>query len=122
MSVRIEFTQTKTIEAGPLYKVNNVVNVAQSIPPEIFVHNTTTQAFEHVATLWDMNNIPGSLQGAIDNDMDYYRLSTGYKEYESLTTASNFEAYVYSRVVSLVQDYAAAIGDFPGEVRRIVTE
>jgi hypothetical protein len=122
MTIVVEFTQTKTVLEGPLYKVSNVVNYVENIQPEIFVHNTETQEFEYVATLYDMDEYPNSLQGAIDADKNYYRSPSAEKTYDTLTTAQEFEAHVYSRVGSLVQDYAQSQGDFPGEVRRIITE
>ena len=122
MPVIVEFTQNKSVLEGPQYKVSNVVNYVEKIQPEIFVHNTETQAFEYVATLYDMEIYPNSLQGAIDADKDYYRSPSAEKTYDELTTAQEFELHVYSRVSSLVQSYAQAQGDFPGEVRRVITE
>lgn len=122
MTVVVEFTQTKTVLEGPQYKVSNIVNYVAKIQSEIFVHSTETQLFEYVATVYDMDVYPNSLQGAIDADKDYYRAASAEKTYDSLTTAQEFEAHIYSRVGSLVQSYSQAQGDFPGEVRRIITE
>jgi hypothetical protein len=126
MKTTLEFTQTKTVEKDEnenvIYRVNNVVNYVENIPAEVFTHNTETEVFSHVASMWDMNHLPASKAAAISADVDYYRTSVAEKSFQSLDTSQRFEAHVYSRVSDLVSLYSAARDDFPGEIRRIVVE
>lgn len=126
MKTTVEFTQTKTIEIDAegtvIYKVHNVVNYIENIPSEIFTYVTETEKFSHVATMWDIYNVPGSRQQALTENIDYYRTSIADMSYENMESAQRFAAHVYSRVSELVRLYSVGRNDFPGEVRRVVVD
>lgn len=121
MSVRIDLKQTKTIEVGPVYRVLNQVTYAHEIPNTIFVFNTETQLFEHVATLWDLQNYPFTRTEAVNNSIEYYLASECARGYEDIQAALDFTASVFSRVEWLVRDYAEANGIFEGVVAHTIT-
>ena len=112
-TVYIKMTQKREVEEGPLYKVTNTVNTATGIEDEIFVMNTETQAFEHVATVYDMGHWLKERDDAIEEDDMYYRASICYKEYESLQDAEDFGDYTSGRVEYLVNQYYAYVNGFP---------
>jgi len=121
VSVRVDLKQTKTIEPGPVYRVTNLVTYAQDIPSKIFVFNTDTQLFEHVATLWDLQNYPLTQTEAINNAIAYYLASECYGDYTNIQSALNFTASIFSRVEGLVRDYAEANGVFEGVTTHTIT-
>jgi hypothetical protein len=121
VTVRIDLKQTKTIEEGPVYRVLNQVTYAQNIPPQIFVINMETDVFEHVATVWDLQNYPFTRQEAIDNLIPYYLASECVKDYTDIQTALEFTAHVYARVEWLLRDYEEANDVFEGVLTHTLT-
>ena len=114
MSVTIEVSQERTVEEGPLYRVDTVVDYASGIDRNIFVFNTESQAFEHVATTWDMENLPIGRTEALRVDANYYRLSQATVDYESETTGTEAASYTLGRIQSLAIAYETMAESFVG--------
>ena len=128
MSVTIDLTQTQTIipgeteEDGPQYRVTNLVTRSEGISRAIFVMNTETDVFEHVATVWHMNYVPGSKEEAQLEGSPYYRADTAYRQYDSVGIAIDFAEYTRARVSGLAQAYDDATGEFPGTFNYVLTD
>ena len=114
MSVTIQVQQVRTVEEGPLYRVDTSVVYNKGIDRNVFVFNTETEEFEHVATPWDMENTPGTRQEAILGDINYYRLSAVVKDFELVTVASEFAAYTLGRLSALAREYEIVGETFEG--------
>lgn len=114
MSVRIDVDQNRTVEEGPLYRVETLVTYNTGIDRNIFVFNTETEVFEHVATPWDIDNRPISRDQAILDDSNYYRLAAATKDHSTVDEATEFAAYTLSRISSLAQDYELTSSTFEG--------
>jgi len=115
MSVKIEIHQTRTVQAGPLYRTYTKVIHTVGIDQNIFVFNTETQEFSHVATTWDMENFPTSHTEAEALPTDYYRQSECTKDYTEESVASAFATYTRGRIEFLARQYAGMQEDFIGE-------
>lgn len=121
--VNIEVHQERTVEDGPVYRVKTTVLTAQGIDRNIFVFNTETQAFEHVAVTWDMDNYPADRDQAILDGDDYYRKSEANVTYgDNQTTAIDAAAYTLLRIDLLAQQYNLQEGEFLGAEDHIFTE
>lgn len=114
MSVTIDYTQVRTVEEGPKYKVDTTVTYVSGIASQIFVMNTETQEYEHVATVWDMENVVPDRDTAVLNRLNYYRASACAVEYETELAAMKFAAYTEDRIRALATDYNRYIQDFAG--------
>jgi len=121
VSVRIDLKQTKTVEAGPVYRVLNQVTYAENIPSQIFVHDTETEEFVHVATVWDLQTYPFTRDEAISGLIPYYLAAQCTKDYSDIQSALDFTAHVYSRVEWLVRDYETANDVFEGVLTHSIT-
>ena len=128
MAITLNLLVTRSIEpgvdelSGPLYRVNYEVTEAVDIPAKIFVLNVDEDYFEHVVTLWHLDNLPLTKEDAVDAGDTYYLNDSGYREYDSLERANEFEAYTTTRIQTMAHDYAVAQGVFPGTVEINITE
>lgn len=114
MSVSIEVVQNRTLEEGPLYRVNTSVVHVMGINRNVFVFNTETQVFEHVATTWDMENLPIGRDAAVNADADYYRQDAVSVDYETETVGTEAASYTLGRLQSLATAYQIMKESFVG--------
>lgn len=114
MSVRIEVSQDRTLEEGPLYRVSTSVVHVTDIDRNVFVFNTDTQVFEHVATTWDMENLPVGRDAAINADVNYYRGDEAIVDYASETLGTTAASYTLGRLQSLAIAYQIMRESFVG--------
>lgn len=114
MATSVTHTQTRSVVAGPLYRVVDTATASVDIEHEVFVFVTDTQAFSRVATVDDMLTLPDTQAEALSAELGYYRLATVTRDFEALTDAKEFAASVNSRLKSLCVDYAAAVAAFIG--------
>lgn len=115
MSVHVEVHQSRTVEEGPVYKVSTEVTFATGIERALFVFNTETQNFEHVATVWDMEHYPSDRNVAVQNGDNYYRAPSAVVGYPNQTTAIDYATYTIERVQLLVDNYNKAKTVFEGD-------
>jgi len=113
MIVTINLTQNNTIIPGG-YNVNTVVDSATNISKNVFVVDVEFDTFRHVATPYDMSEYPETKQEAIDNGLDFYRVSEVDVAYDNVTTATKYAEYTVNRVSGLTRTYAKTISDFEG--------
>lgn len=76
MAVSFSLRQITSIETGPLYRVNNTVEAATDAPLQVFVFKTTTQKFDHYATVADLETYPDNYADAVAGNVPFYRLAT----------------------------------------------
>jgi len=122
MTVTLEYSQTKAVDEGPLYKVTTIVEYVHDIQEAIFVHRTETDVFEYVATVWDMDNLPETRAEAVEEGIYFYRSKVAVKSYASIETADEFALYTRGRINTLVNEYSTASGAYPGTARYVITE
>jgi hypothetical protein len=120
MSSTVTLRQTKTIELGPAYVVKNEIISSTDIQPELFVHEVLTEAFSYVATVWDLQQYPVTKAEAEAESLPYYLDAEGTKSFSVLQDAVDHEAYVVSRLTSLLRDYDTAVDEFEGIVTTVI--
>jgi len=116
MSVRIEVHQSRTVDEGPVFKVDTKVTYASGIAREIFVFKTDTQDFSHVATVYDMETYPADYDTAVGDAVDYYRKDQAIVGYSSEQTAVDAADYTLSRIDSLARQYNTFKTEFEGSL------
>jgi len=114
MSVTLDYTQVRSVEAGPLYRVQTTVSYAVGIQPQIFVFNTELNTFSRVSTVYDMNDLVPDRNRALLEARDYYRASACDVSYETVEAAEEFVTYTAGRIQSLVTAYNQATSSFEG--------
>lgn len=114
MSVRIEFTQERSVVEGPLFRVTTVTTYTRGIDKNTYVFNTETQVFEHVASVFDMENYPNSRDTAIQDGAPYYRNYSVTVDYESETLAADAAVYTRQRLQTLANQYTVMSDGFVG--------
>lgn len=123
MTVRIEVNQVRSTEDGPIYRVTTSVINTEGIDRNIFVFETDTQDFKHVATPFDMNNYPAGLAAAQSGGDKYYRkevADVGYGDNVALADAA--ATYTLSRIKLLADQYGPVVEEFEGSEDHIYTE
>ncbi len=114
MSVRIDIEQVRSVLEGPVYRVYTAVTYNQGIDRNIFVFDTATEVFEHVASPWDLENLPTSRQEALNLGIDHYRLEKVTRDGDYVDEALDYATYVLARIASLTQAYELVVDQFTG--------
>ena len=121
MSVRLEIHQDRAVIEGPVYQVTTRVTYASGINRNIFVFNTETQDFEHVATVYDMETFPADRDEAILGLIAYYRKDVAIVGYTEETTAIDAADYTRERIGYLATQYQLAQEEFEGSEDYVYT-
>lgn len=114
MTVRLEIHQARTVEAGPEFRVATSVTYASGINRNIFVFNTETEDFEHVATVYDMERWLTDRDAAIEATDNYYRKDEAIVGYDAQDTAIEAAAYTLERIEYLANQYNLMRTEFEG--------
>lgn len=117
----ITHTQVRSVQAGPLYRVADTVTASVDIQPQVFVFQTSDNAFNRIATVDDMMTLPTSQAQAVIDGADYYRLNAVTKDYESLKTADDAATAIVDRIKRLLVEYDAAVTEFVGTTTETLT-
>ena len=113
MTVEISIKQTReTVETG--YQVKTEVTFVSGISDHIFVFNTETDEYEHVAIPYDIYTYPETRAEAISSGAAYYRKTEVTVEFPQLNTAQAAAEYTANRVGYLTHLYGSATNDFIG--------
>lgn len=122
MTVSVTLVETRTVEAGPLYRVKHDISASVDIDDHVFVFGTETEAFSHVATVYDMEKVTAkTLAAAQAAGDDFYRLDEVTKDWTSLDTAAEFAAYNKQRLQFLVTEYETYTSSFAGTTTTTIT-
>ncbi len=114
MSVSLDLKEVRTIESGGIFRVYMEVEYASEMPKEIFIHNTETEEYAHVATMADMALYPVGKDASVAARANYYRALTLTRDFTNEIPANEFGPYTRLRVELLVEQYVEGFGDFPG--------
>lgn len=114
--------QTQSLVAGNLFRVLDEITTTTDISQYAFVFTTETQAFSHVATVYDLEHIADTTYAdAFAHGAEYYRLTTVQKDYPNQVKAEAFAAYTKSRLETLVGDYEEYTDGFAGVTTFVYT-
>ena len=105
----IDLLQTRTNEAGGIFRTVNLITDSTDIPKELFVYRQFDDVFSHVAGLVDFYypnvNTPG---------FEFYRQDNATKDYDNVENALEFANSVKSRLAIVLAAYTDNFVDFPG--------
>lgn len=112
--ITIELTQIQSVEPGPIFRSDTAVTSTVGIDQEIFVFQTADDVFSHVASVWDMDNIPATKASAITAGSDTYRETQVVRDFAGIDDAQNFSDYARARTQSLATEYHTLSEGFEG--------
>jgi hypothetical protein len=95
------------------YQILNEITAHTGIPAELFVYDTITQVFNHVATMDDFG-FPVGVSAAQAAGALYYRSSSATATYPDVATAIEFAQMVKQRVNALLNVFDSAAAGFAG--------
>ena len=119
MSVRIEVTQIRSVIYGPRYQVKTQVTYVAGIDRNIFVFNTETDEFMHVATTWDMENYLAGKTASEDADKNYYRGDVVVVDFPTETLGLEAALYTIGRIGYLARAYETMTELFIGSENHV---
>lgn len=105
--------ETETLRAPPgesTYEVHFSVDQSGAIPRELFLFDTSTDAFISVALVPDIESWPATKEEAVLRELDYYRAATMVRTFTVKEKAATFAADVRRRLNAVTQDYAGQVG------------
>jgi hypothetical protein len=118
MSVSITLQQVNSTyndeDNQPVYKSANEVTGTEGIPLALFVFAVSDDSFSHVASTHDLEAYPASAVEAVNDGVDFYRLSQVTREFDNIADAQAFALHVRSRLQFLSNDYPATKDAFVG--------
>ena len=114
--ITIELTQIQSVEPGPAYRSDTAVTSTVGIDQEIFVFQTADDVFSHVASVWDMDNIPATKADALTAGSDTYREIQVVRDFAGIDDAQNFSDYTRARTQLLATEYNELSEGFEGSV------
>jgi hypothetical protein len=122
MSIHIELYQERNVLEGPIFQVINTITYITGLDRNIFVYETETGLYSHVATVWDMNQWPVSQYAAQQESKDYYREDNATLEYPVATIASDAADYLTERVQFLAAQSEIVDTEFSGSETIVIDE
>ena len=117
-TVTYSLHQVTTPLDGPLYRVFQEITAAVNSSKAVFVYKTSTQVFNHIATIMDMRTWPDTRAQAILDGLNYYRQESVQRDW---STVHDMVEDVNTGVIR-VQLLASALTDEDGllEIDRTV--
>ena len=112
MAISLTLGQVRTIEQNNTYKVVTSVTAASGIPAEVFVFNTSSQTYSHVASTFDMVTYPDAAN--INQGVAFYRASSATLTSTNVEEAADVASQLKTLVADLVTAYAAEVVGFVG--------
>ena len=112
MTLKIEVKQTRSVTPENKYRVKTEVEYANGIDASMFVFNTETQIYSHVAYPYDMLTYPNNRNDALIDGASYYRQTLAEVDYDALDTASAAATYTVERLDWLLVQYDEDVVDF----------
>lgn len=121
MAVTLTVSRVNSITAGALFQAAYTVTASANIGPAVFLTNTATQAFGHVATAADMQTYPDTRAQALVDGAQYYRQNTATVAFAALADTQAFITLTDSRLTALCVEQNALLPGFEGTTVLTVT-
>lgn len=112
--ISIDISQIQSVETGPKYRSDTTVTASTGIAQELFVFQTADDEFTHVASVWDVDNIPATKATAISLGSDYYRENQVVRDFLGVEDATEFSNYARARLQLVVNEYDLVSAGFEG--------
>lgn len=120
MSVSITLVQKNTTVTNPTtgapsYTSDNEVPATLGIPLQLFVFNTTTGEYSHVAATADVEAYPVGQATAVTQGKPFYREAKVVRTFTNILDAQAFADHVKQRMQYLTNEYPVAQDTFLGD-------
>lgn len=102
--------QTKTVTGGGQYQIASEITSAVSMPIEVFVYKAVSGAYDHVATMFDMQAYPTTATVNIA----FFRTADVIQVFDTPDEANSAAAVHLTRVNDLVLQFVNGGGVFDG--------
>lgn len=120
--VTYQLRQQTSVQDGPLYRVNNSITEAVGSSPAVFVYKTDTLAFDHYATVADLETWPDSYDQAIVLGAGFYRLSSVQRDWPTIQRMNEDLGLTVARVTGLAKQLSAVQGSVTIDRTVTITE
>ena len=114
MSSSITHTQTRSLQAGSIYRVVDSISASTTIDPSLFVFSTDSQKYNRVATVLDLAVLLDTYAAAVTAGAAYYRLAEVTYDTAVLEDAVEFAVEIKGLLAALLHDYDLATTSFVG--------
>ena len=111
MAASITLHQRRTNDPEGTYTVENTLSNADGIPAELFVLDSVTGNFNHVANVFELTTLPTSETP----DSPFHRALATTVVFDNVDAAIGFAADLKRRVDLLLNEYTEEVDAFPGE-------
>lgn len=105
MVARIKLRQFTKGRVGPLFVVVHEVLEADSIPSSIFVVNSKSDQYSHVATYQDMLSYPDNKKESVEKGLGFYRVNCVERSWHSALWVTKDVELIEKRVQLLVNEW-----------------
>lgn len=120
MAVSFSLRQIRSVQPGPLYRVNNSVDAATDASPAVFVFKTLTQEFSHYATVADLEAYPDNYIDAVADDLPFYRLVEVQRDWETAAEQETDVTMTLARIQFLANDLSAMHGEIASDTTTVI--
>lgn len=80
------------------YEATATVAACNGIPAELFVFDTSSQVYSHVASVRDLTELPGTYGDAEANGSSFYRQNSATQRFDRTAGVVEFVSYVKNAV------------------------
>lgn len=120
MTPWIDLEETRSRTDDDQFRVRFVVQATSGIPAAIFVHKAQGQAFDHVATVDELDAVPDEWDEARRTYAALYRAATCERVLRLPSQIQAFVEHVQDRVLSLTRAWSGPSAYAHPETRRYV--
>lgn len=110
MAPSLTVDQTKSVVVGDLYRIRSEVTAAVEMEVECFVYSQATDLYDHIATMFDMQNYPT----ATDPSIAYYRQDFAQQDLTTPATADTVADTHLERLDELVEEFRLGGATYDG--------
>lgn len=122
MSVSITHDQVRSVITGPTpYQLVDTVSETVIIPMELFTFAVDSSAFDHVATVADIQTYPVTRAAAVTAGQPYYRQAAVTVSYATLQQGIDLSAVLLSDLRTLANAYNEYLASFEGTTSETIT-
>jgi hypothetical protein len=114
MEIAITLSQTNTVDSEGKYAVASEILASTGIPLALFVYSRSTSMFDRIASVRDVETYPETLETAVTEDSDYYRMPQATCVFTRVVDAEAFASVVRSSLSYLTADYRRYKESFVG--------
>lgn len=103
-----------TSDGSLTYRVACQISATEGVSLALFVFDVLHEAYNHIATVYDLEHYPESVGDALSQGVDFYRQADVTRDFTNQHTALDFAKVVRSRLRVLTADLPDALETFTG--------